>query len=98
MEIEFDDPDLDRLEIDASFTAGFAPAVVKGFRKAIGFIRQAADERDLLAMRGLNFKKLERDREGQHSMKINDQWRLIVEIRGEAPKKRIGVIEIVDYH
>jgi len=98
MEIEFDDPDLDRLEIDAGFTAGFAPAVVKGYRKAIGFIRQAVDERDLIAMRGLNFKKLEHNRAGQHSMKLNDQWRLILEIRGEGKKKRIGVIEIVDYH
>ncbi len=98
MEIEYDDPDLDRLETDPGFTAGLAPAIVKGFRKAIGFIRAAVDERDLYAMRGLNFKKLERDRADQHSMKLNDQWRLILEIRGEAPKKRIGVIEIVDYH
>jgi len=98
MEIEFDDPDLDRLEVEKEFTAGFAPAVVKGYRKAIGFIRQAVDERDLYAMRGLNFKKLEKDRIGQYTMKLNDQWRLILEIRGEAPSKKIGVIEIVDYH
>jgi toxin HigB-1 len=98
MEIEFDDPDLDRLEIEPKFTAGLAPAVVKGFRKAIGFIRQAIDERDLYMMRGLNFKALDDDRKGQFSMKLNDQWRLILEIRGTAPKKRIGAIEIVDYH
>jgi proteic killer suppression protein len=98
MEVEFDDPELDRLETEVGFTAGFAPAVVKGYRKALGFIRQAVDERDLIEMRGLNFKKLEEDRLGQHSMKLNDQWRLIVQIRGEVPKKRIGVIEIVDYH
>jgi len=98
MEIEFDDPDLDRLETEPGFTAGHAPGVVKGYRKAIGVIRAAADERDLFALRGLNFKPLDRDRIGQHSMKLNDQWRLILEIRGQAPRKRIGVIEIVDYH
>jgi len=98
VDIEFDDPDLDRLEVDRNFTAGFALAVVKGYRKAIGAIRAAADERDLNALRGLNFHALKDDRAGQHSMKLNDQWRLIVEIRGEAPRKRIGVIEIVDYH
>lgn len=98
MEIAFDDPGLDRLEVDREFTAGFPPAVVKGFRKAVGWIRQAVDERDLYALRGLNFKPLEDDRAGQHSMKLNDQWRLIVEIRGKAPNKCIGVIEIVDYH
>jgi proteic killer suppression protein len=31
-------------------------------------------------------------------MRLNDQWRLIVEIQGEAPNKTIHVIEIVDYH
>jgi proteic killer suppression protein len=98
MEIEYDDSALDRLEVDKAYTAGFAPAVVKGFRKAVFFIRQAVDERDLFQYRGLNFKPLDKDRDGQHSMKLNDQWRLIVEIRGTAPKKRIGVIEIVDYH
>lgn len=95
---EFDDPDLERLATDPTFTGGHSPAVVKGFRKVIGFVKGVLDERALYAMRGLNFHPLERDREGQHSLKINDQWRLIVELRGEAPKKRIGVIEIVDYH
>ena len=98
MDIEHDDPDLDRLETDRTFAGGYAPSVVKGFRKAMMWIRAAIDERDLLALRGLNFKRLENDRAGQWSMKLNDQWRLIVEVRGEAPKKRIGVVEIVDYH
>jgi toxin HigB-1 len=98
MLFEFDDPDLLRLATDATFTAGQPPAIVKGFRKLMRFIKEAVDERALYAMKGLNFHKLERDRAGQHSLTINDQWRLIVEIRGDAPKKRIGVIEIVDYH
>lgn len=98
MDVDFDDPDLERLYTDARFTAGHPPAVVKGYRKAIGLIVAARDERDLAAFRGLNFKRLERDRVGQHSVKLNDQYRLILEIRGQHPRKRIGVIEIVDYH
>lgn len=98
MDIDFDDPDLDQLETDRNFTGGWPPPVVKGYRKAIGAIRAAEDERDLYALRGLNFHPLKDDRQGQHAMKLNDQWRLIVELRGQAPKKRIGVIEIVDYH
>ncbi len=98
MEIEFDDPDLDRLETDKQFTAGFPPAIVKGFRKVLRFLRAANDERDLIAMHGLNFHPLEDDRAGQHSVNVNDQYRLILEMRGEGRNKRIGVIEIVDYH
>jgi len=98
MKIEFDDEDLERLYTDPRFTGGLAPVVVKGFRKAMGIVYGAVDERDLQAMRGLNFKKLKGDRVGQYSMKLNDQWRLILEIRGEAPNKRIAVVSIVDYH
>lgn len=98
MEIEFDDPDLERLARDSGFTAGHPPAIVKGFRKVVQFVRAAPDERALIAMHGLNFHPLKHDRLGQHSLNINDQYRLIIELRGDAPKKRIGVIEIVDYH
>ena len=31
-------------------------------------------------------------------MRLNDQWRLIIEIRGQAPMKVIHILEIVDYH
>ena len=98
MEVEFDDPDLDRLEVDATFDAGFAPAIVRGFRKVMQAIRAAPDERDLYRLKGLRFEKLKGKRRHQHSLRINDQWRLIVELRGEAPAKRVGVVEITDYH
>jgi len=98
MEVEHDDPDLARLERDRLFTGGWGGAVVKGFRKVMQAIRAAVDERDLYALKGLRFEKLFGKRQGQHSLRINDQWRLIVDIRGEAPRKRIGVIDIADYH
>jgi proteic killer suppression protein len=98
MEVEFDDRDLDRLETDPGFTAGHSQAVVRGYRKVLQAIRSALDERDLYALKGLRFEKLKGKRQHQHSLRINDQWRLIVEIRGEAPRKRIGVVEIADYH
>jgi proteic killer suppression protein len=96
--VEFDDPDLDRLEVDAAFDAAFAPAIVRGYRKAMQVIRAAADERDLYRLKGLRFEKLKGKRKHQHSLRINDQWRLIVELRGEGGDKRVGVVEIADYH
>lgn len=98
MEVEFDDDDLDRLETDANFTAGHSQEVVRAFRKRMQQIHACRDERDLLAVRSLNFEKLKGNREGQHSIRLNLQWRLILEIRGEHPCKVIGIIEIVDYH
>jgi len=98
MEIAFDDESLERLEIDAAHTGGFGGAVVKAFRKRMQQIRAATDERTFHALRSLNFEKLKGGREGQYSMRLNDQWRLIVKLEGTAPNKVVRVVEIVDYH
>lgn len=98
MEVAFADESLDRLETDAGYSAGFGDAVVKAYRKRLQQIRAAPDERQFYALRSLNFEKLKGDREGQYSMRLNDQWRLIVELKGKAPSKVVRIIEITDYH
>jgi toxin HigB-1 len=98
MEVEFADDDLDRLETELLFTAGFGKDVVRGFRKAMQVIRAAPDERDLYRLKGLHFEKLEGSRSHQRSIRINKQWRLILEIVGTAPNKKIRVVCIEDYH
>jgi toxin HigB-1 len=98
MDVEFDDDSLDRLETDARFDAGFGREVVKGFRKLMQAIRAATDERDFYAMKSLHFEKLEGDRSQERSMRINKQWRLILELKGSAPNKKVHVKKIEDYH
>jgi proteic killer suppression protein len=98
MEIEYRNPDLDRLETDGTFTAGFSRDIVKAFRKRVQAIRAAVDERDLFAIRGNRFEKLKGNRSHQYSMRLNDQWRLILEIKQSSPKNVIIVIDIEDYH
>jgi len=98
MEAAFSSEDLDRLETDPKFDGGYAPGVVKAFRKRMQQIRAAEDERAFYSMRSLNFEKLKGNRSEQHSMRLNDQWRLILELRGSGKEKVVQVIEIVDYH
>ncbi|HZF01467.1 MAG TPA: type II toxin-antitoxin system RelE/ParE family toxin [Methylomirabilota bacterium] len=98
MEIEFQDESLDLLETDANFSAGYAKEIVKAYRKRIQAIRAANDERDLYAVKGNRFEKLKGDRSRQHSLRLNDQWRLIVEIKPSKPKNIIVVIAVEDYH
>jgi proteic killer suppression protein len=98
MEVEFADADLERLEMDARFTGGHSPAVVRGFRKAINAIRAFHDERDFYANRGFRFEKLKGDRRHQRSIRINKQWRLILEIDHGNQGHRIRVMGIEDYH
>jgi toxin HigB-1 len=98
MEVEFKNDDLARLEIDASFDAGFSRPIVKAFRKKMQSIRAARDERDLRAIRGNWFKQLEGDRQGQYSIRLNDQYRLIFTFQEGGREKVLVVIEIADYH
>ena len=98
MDVEFATDDLDRLETDPKFAAGLPPGVVKGYRKAMQCIRGATDERDLRALRGLRLEKLKGNKEGQYSLRCNDQYRLIVKFEGKGEAKTVQIVEILDYH
>lgn len=98
MEIKFADPDLELLYTDRKYGGGRAPGVVAAFRKRVGTIEAALDERDFIALRSLHFEKLKGKRDHQHSMRINDQWRLILEFEGKGAKKIVVVVSIEDYH
>ncbi len=98
MEVRFENDDLDRLETDSRFTARLPREGVKAYRKVLNYVRNAVDERDLRALPGLHFEQLEDPSlKGLHSLRLNRQWRLIVELRGQAPDK-IVVIREVDNH
>ncbi len=97
-EVSFKDASLAKLEQDPKYTAGYDSAIVKAFRKRMQLVRAAADERDFFALRSLNFERLKGKRQNQFSMRLNDQWRLILEIEGEGSNKKILICGIEDYH
>ena len=97
MDFEFADDDLGRVYTEPKLTGGYGQAIVKAFRKRMQTIGAALDERDFYALKSLHFEKLE-GRENQCSMRLNKQWRLIIELVGEGERKRVRVIRIEDYH
>jgi proteic killer suppression protein len=48
----------------------------------MAIIDAAVDERDLYAQKGLRFEKLKgkRGKVGEHSLRLNNQWRLILTV------------------
>jgi proteic killer suppression protein len=102
VDVVFANDDLDQLEIDARYTVGLSQGVVKAFRKRMQLIRAALDERDLYNLKSARFEKLEGKRQHQHSMRLNDQYRLIFEILkgnpGDKKNKVIKIVGIEDYH
>ena len=98
MEVEFATDDLDRLYTDGEYFAGFPAPVVRQYRRVMQIIQAASDERDLYAYKSRRFGKLKGKRSHQRSLRLNDQWRLIVEIRGDTPPKTVAIVSIEDYH
>ena len=98
MHVVFKDNNLDRLETESHFNAHLPVGVVKSYRKVMQWIRAAQDERDLRAYKALRFEKLKEKRCHQHSMRLNNQYRLIVELQHLPQGSTIKIMEISDYH
>lgn len=90
-------------KLEALYTAEkdahkFDRAVVDAFFDVMAMIEAAKDERDLYGLKSLHFEKLKGDRKGQHSLRLNQQWRLIVLIESDDQGNVIVVVDLVDYH
>ncbi len=68
--------------------------IQKTARRKLIYLDDAEDLRDLLAPPGNRLEALHGDREGQYSIRINDQYRIC--FRWEQGKAQD--VEIVDYH
>ncbi len=97
MEFRFGDDELLRLYTEADYLGKFPKEVVTAFRRRMQQIVAAEDERLFYAIKSLHFEKLQ-GRGEQRSMRLNKQWRLIVEIEKGKPKNTIVVVAIEDYH
>ena len=88
---------LKRLDVGPG-DGGFPSDVVRNFRKRMAMIRAADDERVFYALKSLHYEKLKGDRRHQRAMRLNDQWRLVLELQGEGRDRVVVVVEIEDYH
>jgi len=98
VKVRYADRKLKLIETDKAHTLGLPFSVIGSARRKIRFIREAVDERDLAAMKSLHYEKLRGTREGQRSIRLNNQWRLVLEVDKESTPMEIVIIEIVDYH
>jgi toxin HigB-1 len=69
-------------------------AIERPARRKLLYLSQARSLQDLLVPPGNRLEALKGDRKGQHSIRINDQWRICFRwLDGHAYD-----VEIVDYH
>jgi len=99
MRLEFDDDDLRRLYEEPDFVIKqFGSDLTKAYRKKVGFLIAAESELDLRNYKSLHYEKLSGDRAGQHSIRLNKQWRLLLQVQTDEQGRLLIIIEIIDYH
>lgn len=69
-------------------------AIERQARKKLLLLNAAGSLNDLRSPPGNRLEALKRDRAGQHSIRINDQWRICFVWRDDGAEN----VEIVDYH
>jgi toxin HigB-1 len=72
----------------------FPSDLVKVARRKLGYLNAAIDLRDLRLPQGNRLEALTKDRAGQHSIRVNDQFRICFRWTSEGPTD----VEVTDYH
>jgi toxin HigB-1 len=89
-----------RDKLTRDFAAGKRVKAFSGIERAarlkLDRLEAATVLSDLASLPGNRFEALKGDREGQYSVRINDQWRICFEWPTGSPGPRN--VEIVDYH
>ena len=83
-----------RAVFDGETPRGFPADLVRVARRKLRYLHAAATLNDLRSPPGNRLEALAGDRKGQHSIRINDQFRVCFIWTVEGPTE----VEIVDYH
>jgi proteic killer suppression protein len=75
-------------------TRSFPAELRRAARRKLLYLHDATELGDLAAPPGNRLEKLRGDREGHHSIRINDQWRVVFRWSGGNAYD----VEVVDYH
>ena len=97
MHFRFKDDKLRLLWMEGRNAHKLPVEAIHGFARAIGHIRAASDIRYFYNIKSLHFEKL-LGRTEQYSLRLNKQWRLIVELETDENGNLVVIIGIEDYH
>ena len=72
----------------------FPPSILKGALRKLDMLNAAVDLRDLKSPPSNHLEALEKDLAGFHSIRVNDQWRLVFQWQGSEAFD----VRLADYH
>ena len=98
MDVEFADDLLALIETDQAGQTRFSVAIIKSTRRKLALIRATEDERTLRNWKSLHYEKLKGARDGQRSVRLNDQFRLVFTLDDQSRPQKVTILSIEDYH
>lgn len=75
-------------------TRSFSPELRRAARRKLLYIHDASELKDLRVPPGSRLELLRGNRKGCHSIRIDDQWRVVFRWQGG----NAYAVEIIDYH
>ena len=100
MDVVFRTTKLEKLYTEEKGAHRYPPGVVDSFFEVVDMIGAAEDEQTFYTLKSLHYEKL-RSYKGYaeaRSMRLNRQFRLILEIREDEDGRYVFIIDIDDYH
>lgn len=76
----------------------YPPEVVDAFFHIMSVINGAVDIREFYQLKSLHFEKLKGDRKGEHSIRLNKQYRLTMRLQKDKQETALLILDIEDYH
>jgi plasmid maintenance system killer protein len=92
MRVEYRNPDLEKLEFDASFSGGYAQKAIFDFRHRMQLLRAAPTEAALLPLQALRMRL--RSDAGKYRMRVNDDYNLSIDFEDMESERAAVVFEM----
>ncbi|MCX5657658.1 MAG: type II toxin-antitoxin system RelE/ParE family toxin [Candidatus Omnitrophica bacterium] len=100
MLIDFSDKKLRLLYTQFQGAEDYPTGIAEAFVEKVQIIYNAKDERDLYALKSLHYEKLsgKRGKLGERSIKLNNQWRVIIKPQVNKVGKLMLIISITNHY
>ena len=98
MDVVFGNPDLADIETEQAAKTRLPVAVIKSARRKLTVLRAATDERALRNWKSLHYETLKGDRDGERSIHLNIQYRMVFTLNDQTRPPTITITGIEDYH
>src|SRR5438132_10482497 len=98
MRVVFRDARLAAIRTAQAAQTGLPAPVIQSCRRKLQLLDAAPDERTLRNWKSLHYEKLKGGREGQRSIRLNDQWRIVFVLDESTSPPTIEIIAVEDYH